>query len=62
MKWIDPVSEFFPVWPLGGGFCARSQMRCRVMHEIQFGKVMSCDTMQAEYLTKRQKGGTFQPI
>ena len=32
-------------------------MRCSMMHEICFGKVMSCDMMQAEYLTKRQKRG-----
>ena len=39
-----------------GGSSARSQMRCSMMHEIWLGKVMSCDMMQAEYLTKSQKG------
>ena len=40
-------------------------MRCSVMLEIQFGKVMSHDMRQVEYLTKRQKrvgvGGPFHP-
>ena len=41
-----------------GGFSAKSLlMRCSMMHEIQFGKVTSCHTIWAEYLTKRQKRG-----
>ena len=69
MKWIDPVKNFFPVWPLWGegGFSAMSLMRCSMMHEIYCGKVMSCDMTRAEYLTKRQKrrgggGGGVRPI
>ena len=43
----------------GGDFSAKSQLRGSMMHEILVCEVTSCAMTQAEYLTKRQRGGFF---
>ena len=53
---MDKSSQKFS-FILGGGFSASCPMGCSMMHEIWFGKVTSHLTIQAEYLTRRQKGG-----
>ena len=50
MKWIGGREG-------GGLFCQFPQWDVPMMHEVCLGKVMSHHTIQAEYLTKRQKRG-----